>query len=197
MVWSCLRQLRCLLDTEQDIRARNTTERLTHLNSTASSHLKRGIVSRRPCYAIKILAEARIVVAKTQEQYRIASFPPGVRVTPGLESHKRPVWAIREKRAWNLAGMKQEILCTHQYCGKLSRSLSHHLCCSDSRSRVLGFLPSFSTVCGVDFLDICGRRPFARSDTPTAFFTSVMDVWAETCPDLRRVWCMMAVDRTC
>jgi len=70
---------------------------------------------------------------------------------------------------------------TYQYCGKLSLSSSHHRSSSHSRSRSLGFLPSFWAVVGVVLLVMAAGRVLE-----TAFRTSVMDELPEAWPDRRR-----------
>ncbi len=85
---------------------------------------------------------------------------------------------------------------TYQNWGKLSLSSSHQRSSSHSRSLSRGLLPSFCATLSVVLLVIgAGLEAlllyFAdSSDNVTAFPTSVIDVLAEACPDLRRWWCM-------
>jgi hypothetical protein len=84
---------------------------------------------------------------------------------------------------------------TYQNWGKLSLSSSHQRSSSHSRSLSLGLLPNFCATLSVVLLVIgAGLEAllyFAESsDRVTAFRTSVIDVLAEACPDLRRWWCM-------
>lgn len=75
---------------------------------------------------------------------------------------------------------------TYQYCGKLSLSSSHQRSSSHSRSRSLGFLPSFGAAVGVVLLVMAAGRVVLE----TAFRTSVMDELPEAWPDRRRWWCI-------
>lgn len=81
---------------------------------------------------------------------------------------------------------------TYQNCGKLSLSCSTDNQYSSSMSRSLSrrFLPS---LWGVVLRVIAGRVDLClvdRSETVTAFLTSVVEVFADPWPDFLRWWCM-------
>lgn len=81
---------------------------------------------------------------------------------------------------------------TYQNCGKLSLSCSTDSQYSSSMSRSLSrrFLPS---LWGVVLRVIAGRMDLClaeRSETVTAFLTSVVEVFVDPWPDFLRWWCM-------
>lgn len=85
---------------------------------------------------------------------------------------------------------------TYQYWGKLSLSSSDQRSSSHSCCLSLGLLPSLCADLSVlllvigDGLEDLLLYLAESSDKVTAFRTSVVDVLAEACPDLRRWWCM-------
>lgn len=84
---------------------------------------------------------------------------------------------------------------TYQNCGKLSLSCSTDSQYSSSMSRSLSlrFLPN---LWGVVLLVIAGRVDLClvdRSETVTAFLTSVVEVFVDPWPDFLRWWCMRQV----
>lgn len=84
---------------------------------------------------------------------------------------------------------------TYQNCGKLSLSCSTDNQYSSSMSRSLSrrFLPN---LWGVVLRVIAGRVDLClvdRSETVTAFLTSVVEVFVDPWPDFLRWWCMRQV----